>query len=511
MSALIEEILSLPWTDTFTSNALAKARAYALEDRVEILEVNDRQITAFCVGSNQTAYEQTLSIARHRGAGGLRCYCSCPVGFDCKHCAAVLYCLDMNVREASGQEVTVELGRSLEHWLSTIPVAVQPAEEKTSQAASTRLFYQLRDLPVAGKWQLDIFKVYQLKNGELRDVKPLYSLSDLLMRQPGYLSEQDLRIARLLVAMHSHHAYYSGYPLEGSSGAELLEMLLRTSRLFLDFQTLQPLTAGVSRSAQFAWAEQADGSYRPQWTSAEAPVENVLALEPLYYLDREQRQIGLLLNDLDEKLACHLALAPEIPAHQALQFSHRMSAATKVAPPHKLTERIVEDVAPQGYLILVSGQRYARWQYEPEHRAALLFTYDGHPAQDRNPEVMILSGAETQRIQRQPAAEKALRQQLQKHGFKKASRKSSIDLPGEMFTLADDSAWLTFPAGYPGLARCWLGGRRQQRFPFQRGAGRRLVRRDRRGCRSAVVRSAIGHRRQWRAPQPVADSSASAA
>ena len=444
MSALIEEILSLPWTDTFTSNALAKARAYALEDRVEILEVNDRQITAFCVGSNQTAYEQTLSIARHRGAGGLLCYCSCPVGFDCKHCAAVLYCLDMNVREASGQEVTVELGRSLEHWLSTIPVAVQPAEEKTSQAASTRLFYQLKASPVAGKWQLDIFKVYQLKNGELRDVKPLYSLSDLLMRQPGYLTEQDLRIARLLVAMHSHHAYYSGYPLEGSSGAELLEMLLRTSRLFLDFQTLQPLTAGASRRAQFVWAEQADGSYRPQWTSAEAPVESVLALEPLYYLDREQRQIGLLLNDLDEKLACHLALAPEIPAHQALQFSHRMSAATKVAPPHKLTERIVEDVAPQGYLILASGKRYTRWEYEPEHRAALLFTYDGHPAQDRNPEVMILSGAETQRIQRQPAAEKALRQQLQKHGFKKASRKSSIDLPGEMFTLPDDSAWLTF-------------------------------------------------------------------
>jgi len=444
MSALIEEILSLPWTDTFTSNALAKARAYALEDRVEILEVNDRQITAFCVGSNQTAYEQTLSIARHRGAGGLLCYCSCPVGFDCKHCAAVLYCLDMNVSEASGQEATVELGRSLEHWLSTIPVAVQPAEEKTSQAASTRLFYQLKASPVAGKWQLDIFKVYQLKSGELRDVKPLYSLSDLLMRQPGYLTEQDLRIARLLVAMHSHHAYYSGYPLEGSSGAELLEMLLRTSRLFLDFQTLQPLTAGANRSAQFAWAVQADGSYRPQWTSAEAPVENVLALEPLYYLDREHRQIGLLLNDLDEKLACHLALAPEIPAQQALQFSHRMSAATKVAPPHKLTERIVEDVAPQGYLILASGKRYTRWEYEPEHRAALLFTYDGHPAQDRNPEVMILSGAETQRIRRQPVAEKALRQQLQKHGFKKASRKSSIDLPAEMFTLPDDSAWLTF-------------------------------------------------------------------
>lgn len=57
---------------------------------------------------------------------------------------------------------------------------------------------------------------------------------------------------------------------------------------------------------------------------------------------------------------------------------------------------------------------------------------------------MILNGSETQRIQRQPALEKKLRQNLQKHGFKKATRKSAMDRPGEMFTLPDDSAWLGF-------------------------------------------------------------------
>jgi superfamily II DNA or RNA helicase len=247
-----------------------------------------------------------------------------------------------------------------------------------------------------------------------------------------------------LVAVHSHHAYYAGYPLEGSSGAETMEMLLRTSRLFLDLEQLQPLTPGMRRTGHFIWAEQANGSFRPQWGSDDAPVETILALEPLYYLDRERLQVGLLFSGMDEKLACHLSLAPEIPARQAMLFSHHMSAVTQVAPPHKLTERVIDDILPQAHLTLASGKHRKQWRYEPEHRAALIFNYAGHPVTDRNPEVLLLSGTETQRIQRQPVVEKALRQALQKHGFKRATRRSSVDRPGEMFVLPDDSAWLAF-------------------------------------------------------------------
>jgi superfamily II DNA or RNA helicase len=444
MTIIIDQLHSLPWTEAFSRNALAKARDYAIEDRIEIHSVDDEKIEAACAGSEDYVYQQVIYLVKDQQEQfGLRCFCSCPVEINCKHSAAVLFHLQARADKTPESDAPVQLSRSLEHWLSSIPVATQPADE-TSQTASTRLFYKLKATPVTGKWLVEIFKVYQLKSGELRDVKPLFSLSDMLMRQPGYLTEFDLRIARLLVAMHSHHAYYSGYPLDGSSGAELLEMLLRTSRLFLDFEALRPLNAGPGRSAQFAWAEQANGSFRPQWSSDEASAETVLALQPLYYLDRERQQIGPLFNEFDEKLACHLALAPEIPARQAMQFSHRMNAATQVAPPHKLTERIIDDVLPKVRLTLASGKRYTRWQYEPEHRAALLFTYNGHPVDDRNPEVLILSGVETLRIQRQPAAEKALRQQLQKHGFKKATRKSSVDHPGEKFDLPDDSAWLTF-------------------------------------------------------------------
>ncbi|UZE13923.1 DEAD/DEAH box helicase [Pseudomonas sp. B21-053] len=362
--------------------------------------------------------------------------------FNCKHCAAVIYHLLDQRDKPSESTAQVHLSRELERWLDGIPATGKTPDEP-ALGTNTRLVYRLKATPAAGKWTLEIFKARQLKGGVLQDLKPVYSLSEMLLRQPGYLAELDLRIARLLVAIHSHHAYYGGYPLEGSSGAELLEMLLRTARLFLDFEQ-PPLASGAKRAGRFAWAEQANGSFRPQWSSDEVEPETVLAIEPLYYLDRERLQVGTLFTEQDEKLACHLTLAPDIPARQAMQFSHRMSSATQVAPPHQLTERVVDDIFPTAHLTLNSGKRYKNWKYEAEHRATLAFTYDGHPATDRNPEVLILSGTETQRIQRKPAAEKALRQALQKHGFKKATIKSSVDRPGEMFALPDDSAWLAF-------------------------------------------------------------------
>jgi hypothetical protein len=98
-----------------------------------------------------------------------------------------------------------------------------------------------------------------------------------------------------------------------------------------------------------------------------------------------------------------------------------MSAVTRVVPPpHALTERIVDDVEPQAFLTLASTNRYRNWKHEVEHRAALAFTYNGHvAAEKKSSEILILSGTETLRIQRKPVAEKALRQALQKQGFKK--------------------------------------------------------------------------------------------
>ena len=197
----------------------------------------------------------------------------------------------------------------------------------------------------------------------MQDIKPLYSLSEALMREPGYLSELDLRIARLLVAIHSHHSFYSSYPLQGSGGAEVLQLALKTSRLFLDLDQLQSLCPERAGLGSLPGPSKPAAASDLNGVVSEASEETILALEPLYYLDRERLEIGLLQSGLDEKLACHLSLAPAIPARQATQFSHRMSAVTRVVPPpHALTERIVDDIEPQAVLTLASTNRYWQWR-----------------------------------------------------------------------------------------------------------------------------------------------------
>src|SRR3546814_7553587 len=57
----------------------------------------------------------------------------------------------------------------------------------------------------------------------------------------------------------------------------------------------------------------------------------------------------------DLKLACHLCLAPEIPARQAVLFSHRINAVDRPIPaPKKLSERIIDNVEPRAVLTLGS-------------------------------------------------------------------------------------------------------------------------------------------------------------
>lgn len=461
MSTYLQHILELPWSEEFSQPTLDRGRKYAQERRVEIISADEDAVIAACRGSAGNVYEQHIRL--HGDPVGeylLECYCSCPVVVDCKHCAAVMFHLQETSVQAPSDSAEVRLNRELEQWLQQI-ADQDRVQGDPAKGTGTRLVYKLEVSRSLGQWVLEVYRARQLKDGALRDIKQLYSMADTLAREPGYLSEQDLRIARLMVASRSH-SFLSGYPLQGRGGAEILELALQTSRLFLDFQQAQPLSAGAQRPADFIWAEQANGNYRPQWLSAGRALEAVLPLEPLHYLDRTRGELGVVLHLLDDKLASHLSVAPEIPARQVLQFSHRLSALNKATlAPQALSERLIDDLEPQAYLTLGSHgftgyvHETRRMQQQFEHRAALTFSYDGHLVTDKKSKaLMVLSGTETLRIQRKPAAEKALLQVLQKTGLKKATGKSQAlpESAGEMFGFTDDQAWFDFVhTGIPAL------------------------------------------------------------
>ena len=437
------------WSLGFSKRVLERGHKYFREDRVELLEVDDDCIRATCEGGQGYVYEQLIRIeSNHANAQLLHCSCSCPVAFDCKHCAAVLYYLHSVLPQDGVQRLGEHMSPGLERWLDAIPrskSATAPAK-KTSDIG---LLYRLVLNRQTGNWQVDFYKARRLKDGSLRDLQRYTFPHDVLRNPPGYLLESDLKFARLFITSYTNASYASGVELKGRIGGDVLELLLETSRLFLDFDLQRPLVAAAPRPAIFNWVEQANGNYRGQWLGADQSLDAVLALEPLHYIDFERMQIGPLQYELSDKLACHLLLAPDIPAQHAVEFSHRMrTVVDTVAAPCALTERVVNDIAPIAHLTLGSiAQTSWRATKPVEHRAALGFSYAGSYVADKNSsEIRLLSGSETLRVQRQPAAEKALRQALLKVGFKRVTGQG-VALPGvagELFDQANDAGWITF-------------------------------------------------------------------
>lgn len=363
MTKLIEQILETDWACLFDRRTFERGMHYAEQARVTVLKVGDSAIYASCRGSGRNVYEQVIEFKDTGGEFFLGTRCTCPMVRDCKHCAAVLNHLEDHYSNLDDSAPDQPLNPELERWLNSVP-AMTPQVETFAKGNTTRLLYKLQTEVMSGKYSLGVFKARQLKDGQLTDVKPLYSLDEILARPPAYMLELDKRIARLLLRGRSYHYQQSSYPLEGYAGVEILELALSSLRLFFEgFDSGELLRSGSARAAQFGWSERPDGQYHGQWQSAGHVLNYVLPLEPLYYLDTARMELGLLEHDFDKKLAIHMCHLPYIPARQVAQFSHRIGAvAATVPPPQALTERVIDGVEP--------GSRYMQFGFQ--HRAALL-------------------------------------------------------------------------------------------------------------------------------------------
>ncbi|MFB3304094.1 SNF2-related protein [Pseudomonas sp. AMR01] len=457
MNNLITRIVGLDWHENFSPRTLERGFDYSSEGRVQIVDIETHRVLARCKGSGGNVYSVVISLGAEENSHDtdINCACTCPMEVDCKHAVAVLFEVQALVGEPveTSSASSDRLDPQIEQWLASIPVAT-PEVESLPKGSNTCLLYQLNPDAYSNRWSLAVYRARILKKGGYGEIKALYSLDETLARAPGYMLEVDRRICRLLLVGRAYGRYGSSFPIEGEDGAEILRLALSTERLFVDLNAQLALNAGPTHSARFNWAVQPDGSYRPQWLSDELQLHEVLPLKPLHYLNLDTLELGPLEYSMDDRLAIHLSSLPEIPASQVALFSHRISAVgCAIAPPQALTERVIDTLEPQACLTLGSDEYYA---YNPashrpmptfEHRAALAFRYGDSLTSDKGGvEIRLLNGTETQRIQRKPAAEKALRKVLTKLGFARVNRKTRAlpESAGEMFDLASDEAWLHF-------------------------------------------------------------------
>ncbi|MEO4046378.1 DEAD/DEAH box helicase [Pseudomonas sp. CAU 1711] len=444
MHDLQELLRHADWQQAFDSGSLRRGRQYASEQRVGIDSCAELLIRAHCRGSAGNHYEQQILLGTRNAPVIGRC--SCPVGYNCKHCAAVLFHLG-----SSAAQPERGLSGPLRHWLEQLPSALRDADQYPEGELS-RLHYQLiPDL------EIQVFKVRLRKDGRIAERKPYHAFREAPLRQPRFALPLDLRIARL--AYTGNRGYYQSNRFEpcGAEGGELLALLLSSGRLYLDDLDLVPLRAGPARQARLSWQQTREGAYLPHWKSLQGEHCDVLsAVQPLHYLDFDSGEIGPLEHGLPDRLASHLSQLPAIAPAEADLFGLALhELAPEVPLPTQPSERRIDDLQPTPRLLLGSkllsvylpGSGRMSQQYQ--HRAALSFDYAGkrvHGKAAPGERIRLTRDNQLLSICRQAEQEKALRRQLEKHGPRPAKRQSQA-LPaqaGDMFELADDNAWLAF-------------------------------------------------------------------
>ena len=97
------------WAPQFDEKVLARGRSYAKLGMVRILQVTTDAIEARCHGTAERPYRQHIRL--HAGAEHWRVEgrCSCPVGGNCKHVAAVLITLEQLQQRNDPLAIPVEI------------------------------------------------------------------------------------------------------------------------------------------------------------------------------------------------------------------------------------------------------------------------------------------------------------------------------------------------------------------------------------------------------------------
>lgn len=435
------------WIQSFSEAVLQRGARYAQEGRVKIEQCSGPLIEASCSGSGNSRYRQKITLTAIAGRCHVRGQCSCPVGQNCKHCAAAL--LVLSESDAIARRDDNALPANLQHWLNSL----EPPNQASGDAPDKRgrmVCYQivLSDEPgCAVRVRKGIREEQGLRFSRVQ------SLYELLYNPPSFVKGEDLRILRLLSALNQNGNQERGYSLKGQEGGELFQRMLDTERL-LCLDNMPLLREGTTLTAEFRWVRLENGYYRGVWYHGETPLNCVIALVPLYYLDIINGEVGRLEHNLDPHIALQLTIAPDIPEHLVVPLSHKLNALNHQLPtPTTLSEQWVDDLQPRPHLTLGSLEfsaympKTGRMQRQMQHRAALAFDYDGLRATGNDDKPLTrLVAATSQRIRRQPQAEQAIRKVLRDLGFKPATRQSKAlpDSAGEMLQLPDDEAWLRF-------------------------------------------------------------------
>ncbi|MDR0775372.1 MAG: hypothetical protein LBE81_01865 [Azonexus sp.] len=442
----------------FTSRDIAKARPYV--DLICDLEIANGRISATVPGSARAPYTAQAYLSQSQsGEMMVVSRCTCPVGRHCKHVAAML------LKGVATRQPTERVSSSVLSWAEDLRrVSIAVAKKKARPAgARQQLFYIL-------KWTADRrhFGVEIRKGKYPESAEEWWKVDRALITPPQFVGEEDLGILRLIWAERGHEMGLRAFGLGPRHGAEILQRMAASHRLYPEDDLGLPLAVGATRPASIGWQIDSQGLQRP-CLKPEPAASMIVGVTPPWYVDLNEGETGPIDVAGSPTVVSRLFSLPPLSAEGAALVAEALS---ELAPDLPLP---AEDASAQ--LRLVDAPLQAVLQLETLHThgqrswrnypanfagglfdvARVIFRYaDADIRPEEKSEFITLPEGETVRLKRRPEAEAKALEALLASGLRKVPGHTLYTFgssPEGLYGLADEAAWTPFMQTAIGLLK----------------------------------------------------------
>lgn len=376
------------------------------------------RIIGIVLGSRGQKYSQEVELFEVQENLWIETNCSCPMGGDCKHIAAVL--LEAMSKQLIGKETDVSPSNK-ERSENVISKWIKSTQHQASLRNSTftsrpntsfQLLYILR--PGHRSISFSLAKARTLlKGGYGKPTKVALQEFDRFY-PPNWCSLEDQQLCSLILSQAGGNALF----IENDWGPVVLQRMLATGRCYWEDPQRLPFKPGTSKSLNICWEEH-EQQKKALLTLAESEQWHCANTEPPYYIDIQNNCIGRLQTELPGFLINQLRQLPDVPNTQTTRLAHFLRhtfPALNIPLPAELKEkRIIQAPVP----LLQLSQKHSREHAIP--LARLDFLYSEHrlpPGAETDPQQVILSEKEVSiYITRQPRLEIAASNRLYELGF----------------------------------------------------------------------------------------------
>ncbi|MFA6279989.1 MAG: DEAD/DEAH box helicase [Bdellovibrionales bacterium] len=405
----------------FDARDRVRGHTYQTQGHVKDVQLDTQgaRLSALVQGTANSPYRVDIEIGKRGGRATIQSYCSCPVGYMCKHGAATLFeaiAQDSRKHERIGdftlagrKGAAAALSTQTLGWLKNLK-----AGENNASLQDSRLIYILaQDEKGGGSLIVTPYSQHKLRDGGWSGKKNVGYGQATMMRQQGSLyHEQDKGIFLLLKDHYGSqlpHIAWS-FDTDGDYVDFIVTRILSTGRAFLDHENTSPLIRGKDEEGHLSWTLLPDMRQRPTIAPAGRDLTPLFLPSP-WYVNVANGAMGRLVCREEAQIVARFLKAPPITQNETPAVRKAMKEIDAPLPaPFKIRDMKDKLETPSAHLNLVQTPK-------GEQTARLSFTYgeEGTASTLTPTHYTAVKDDEIRLYKRNGAAEKKLLKKLEQH------------------------------------------------------------------------------------------------